>query len=86
MILAIDTSTQWIGLALFDGAQILYSKVWRTSRRHTVELVPAIQAALAESGVEFAALKAPSRLGPALSPACASAWLSPGIPSRSAYP
>ncbi len=58
MILAIDTSTQWIGLALFDGAQILYSKVWRTSRRHTVELVPAIKAALAESGVELAALKA----------------------------
>jgi tRNA threonylcarbamoyladenosine biosynthesis protein TsaB len=58
MILAIDTSTQWIGLALFDGAQVLYSKVWRTNRRHTVELVPAIQTALDECGVGLAVLKA----------------------------
>ena len=58
MILAIDTSTQWMGLALYDGSQILYSKVWRTSRRHTVELVPAIQTALTETGVELKALKA----------------------------
>lgn len=65
MILAIDTSTQWIGLALFDGSQILYSKVWRTSRRHTIELVPAIQAAMAETGIEITALKA---IGVALGP------------------
>ncbi len=65
MILAIDTSTQWMGLALFDGWQILYEKIWRTSRRHTVELVPAIQTAMAETGLEAKALKA---VGIALGP------------------
>lgn len=57
MILAIDTSTRWMGLSLFNGSQILYEKVWRTSRRHTVELIPAIQSALAETGLETADLK-----------------------------
>lgn len=45
MILAIDTSTQWVGIALFDGALVHYEKIWKTSRRHTVELTPAIQSA-----------------------------------------
>jgi tRNA threonylcarbamoyladenosine biosynthesis protein TsaB len=65
MILAIDTSTQWMGLALFDGWQILYEKIWRTSRRHTVELVPAIQTAMAETGLNAKDLKA---VGIALGP------------------
>ena len=58
MILAIDTSTQWMGLALFDGSQILYEKVWRTNRRHTVELVPSIQNIFIETGLEITSLKA----------------------------
>lgn len=65
MILTIDTSTQWMGLALYDGFQILYEKIWRTSRRHTVELVPAIQTALVETGLETSSLKA---VGIALGP------------------
>jgi tRNA threonylcarbamoyladenosine biosynthesis protein TsaB len=65
MIIAIDTSTQWMGLALFDGWQILYEKIWRSSQRHTVELVPAIQAALAETGLEIDAVEA---VGVALGP------------------
>jgi tRNA threonylcarbamoyladenosine biosynthesis protein TsaB len=56
MILAIDTSTQWMGLALFDGSQVLFEKVWRTNRRHTVELVPSIQNVFIETGLEMAAL------------------------------
>ena len=58
MILAIDTSTQWMGLALYDGSQILYEKVWRTNRRHTVELVPSIQNCFIETGLEMSALTA----------------------------
>ncbi len=50
MILAMDTSTQWMGLALADEQQVLYEKIWKTRRRHTVELTPAIQQALAECG------------------------------------
>ena len=47
-----------MGLALFDGSQILYEKVWRTNRRHTVELVPSIQNIFKETGLEIATLKA----------------------------
>jgi tRNA threonylcarbamoyladenosine biosynthesis protein TsaB len=65
MILAIDTSTQWMGLALFDGSQILFEKVWRTNRRHTVELVPSIQNIFKDTGIEITALKAVAvALGP----------------------
>lgn len=65
MILAIDTSTQWMGLALYDGSQILYEKVWRTNRRHTVELVPSIQNCFFESGLEIPAVTAVAvALGP----------------------
>jgi len=52
MILAIDTSTQWMGIALLDDDQIIYEKTWKTNRRHTVELSPAIQAALRDTGTE----------------------------------
>lgn len=65
MILAIDTSTRWMGLSLFDGAEILYEKVWHTKRRHTVELMPAIQAALTETGLGTGDLKSVAvALGP----------------------
>ena len=43
MLLAIDTSTQWIGLALYDGAQVLARRSGRRASHHTVELAPAIQ-------------------------------------------
>ncbi len=65
MILAIDTSTQWMGIALQQDSQILYEKVWKTSRRHTVELSPAIQNALDECGQPITNLKAVAvALGP----------------------
>jgi len=56
MILAMDTSTQWMGLALAHEQQILYEKIWKTRRRHTVELTPAIQQALAECGCQTSQL------------------------------
>jgi tRNA threonylcarbamoyladenosine biosynthesis protein TsaB len=48
MILAIDSSTQWVGIALFDGDMVLYEKYWKTSRRQSVELSPAIASAFDE--------------------------------------
>lgn len=51
MLLAIDTSTQWIGLALYDGAQVIAESLWQAHARHTVELAPAIQDLLRRSGV-----------------------------------
>lgn len=58
MILAIDTSTQWMGIALFDGSLIIYEKVWKTNRRHTVELAPAIESALLDTDTERKELQA----------------------------
>jgi len=43
MLLAIDTSTRWIGLALYEEFQVLGEFVWETHNFHTVELAPAIQ-------------------------------------------
>ncbi len=42
MLLAADTSTTQMGLALYDGAQVLGEYAWRSGQRHTVELAPAI--------------------------------------------
>lgn len=50
MLLAIDTSTSQLGLALYDGAQVISEYAWRSSQRHTVELAPAISELLTRSG------------------------------------
>jgi len=43
MILAIDTATRWLGLALHDGTAVLAEIGWQCRNNHTVELTPAIQ-------------------------------------------
>ena len=58
MLLAMDTSTQWMGLALFDGAQVIGETIWQTHNHHTVELAPAVRELLARCGVVSADLKA----------------------------
>lgn len=50
MLLAIDTASQFMSLALHDGRQIGYEATWRSRNNHTVELAPAIRAALASAG------------------------------------
>jgi tRNA threonylcarbamoyladenosine biosynthesis protein TsaB len=47
MLLAVDTSTTQMGLALYDGAQVFGEYAWRSGQRHTVELAPAIAELLA---------------------------------------
>jgi tRNA threonylcarbamoyladenosine biosynthesis protein TsaB len=42
MLLAIDTSTQMVGIGLHDGKQVLSEYIWRGKARHTVELAPQI--------------------------------------------
>lgn len=51
MILAIDTSTQWLSIALYDidNEVFLYEKTWRSSRRHTIELAPAVEEILRDT-------------------------------------
>ena len=58
MLLALDTSTRQTGVALYDDAQVLHETVWRSKRRHTVELIPAIEEALAMNGCTLDDLKA----------------------------
>lgn len=43
MLLAVDTSTQFMGLALYDGSQVLAETTWQTHSHHTVELAPAVE-------------------------------------------
>src|SRR5258708_26641276 len=43
MLLAIDTATRVLSLALHDGQQIHAEMTWTTQNQHTVELMPAIR-------------------------------------------
>ncbi len=52
MLLAVDTSTRWIGLALYDSAQVIAETVWRSRNHHTVELAPAIASLLSSNGLK----------------------------------
>jgi len=49
-LLAIDTSTRAMGLALYDGLRVGYECNWHSQNYHTVELAPAIRTALAQAG------------------------------------
>lgn len=53
LLLAVDTSTQWTGLALYDGARVLGEMTWLTRGHHTVETAPAIQRLLEQSGTRM---------------------------------
>ena len=65
MLLAVDTSTAQVGLAVYDGAQVIGEYAWRSSQRHTVELAPAVANILARSGLNMDNIQA---LGVALGP------------------
>src|SRR5512142_452010 len=65
MLLAVDTSTSWIGLALYDGVHVLGEMTWQSRSHHTVELSPGVNELLQRCGVETTGLQA---LGVALGP------------------
>lgn len=65
MLLAVDTSTTQVGVALYDGAQVIGEFAWRSSQRHTVELAPAISDLLSRCGLTMDDIRA---LGVALGP------------------
>lgn len=65
MLLALDTSTRYVGIALHDGAQVLSETVWISRNYHTVELAPAVASLMEKSGVSPQQLKAISvAIGP----------------------
>jgi tRNA threonylcarbamoyladenosine biosynthesis protein TsaB len=65
MLLAIDTSTAQVGLALYDGIQIPGEMTWTTRQHHTTELAPALAGLLSRSGVSMDVVSA---LGVAIGP------------------
>jgi tRNA threonylcarbamoyladenosine biosynthesis protein TsaB len=58
MLLAVDTSTAQVGLAVYDGAQVIGEYAWRSSQRHTVELAPAVSELLARCGLTMEDIRA----------------------------
>src|SRR5216684_4406752 len=46
-LLALDTSTAWASVALYDGRSVLAEETWHAQRRHGDELFPTIERLLA---------------------------------------
>jgi tRNA threonylcarbamoyladenosine biosynthesis protein TsaB len=65
MLLAVDTSTAQVGLAIYDGSQVISEYAWRSSQRHTVELAPAVSELLVRCGLTIENIRG---LGVALGP------------------
>jgi len=57
VLLAIDTSTRNIGIAVYDGIQVLCENTWTSRDYHTVELAPAIAQTLSRAGIGIQDLK-----------------------------
>lgn len=51
MLLGVDTSTQAVGIAIYDGSQILCEESWISRRYHTVELAKAVSENLSRAGL-----------------------------------
>lgn len=51
MLLAIDTATRTVSLALLADHEIVAESSWRTAENHTVELAPAVDALLKRAAV-----------------------------------
>lgn len=58
MLLAVDTSTAQLGLALYDGAAVAAELTWTSRARHTVELAPALSGLLKRVGLSMGDLSA----------------------------
>jgi tRNA threonylcarbamoyladenosine biosynthesis protein TsaB len=58
MLLAVDTSTLWVGLALYDGERVISEETWLSQNHHSVELAPALSSLIKRSGVSARSLSA----------------------------
>ena len=65
MLLAVDTSTAFVGLALYDGDRVLGEMTWATNQHHTSELSPALSGLLSRCGASMSSVNA---LGVAIGP------------------
>ena len=53
MLLALDTSTERIGVALYDGTRVVAECAWQGGRRHTRQLAPLIHEVLSRVGASM---------------------------------
>lgn len=58
MLLAVDTSTAQVGLALYDGDQVLGEMMWTSRQHHTTELASALSGLLKRCGVTVSSVNA----------------------------
>lgn len=58
MLLALDTSTRAVGIALYDGVRVLSEAMWISLDHHTMDLAPAVRESLERTGVQIADLQA----------------------------
>ncbi len=65
MLLAVDTSTAQVGLALYDGERVLAETTWTSRAHHTEQVPPALAELLARAEVKMTEVQA---LGVALGP------------------
>src|SRR2546428_13348135 len=65
LLLALDSSTDWASVALFDGRDVLAEETWRAQRRHGEELFGAIERVLLSTR---SALSAVTRVAVATGP------------------
>jgi tRNA threonylcarbamoyladenosine biosynthesis protein TsaB len=56
MLLALDTSTRSVGIALYDGVSVIAEAAWTGKDHHTVDLAPAVAGMLHRAGLNFDAL------------------------------
>jgi len=52
ILLAIDTSTRNVGIALYDGSQVLVEFAWQSADFHTIELAPTVENALQRARID----------------------------------
>ncbi len=55
-LLALDTSTDWASVALYDGHDVLAEETWHAQRRHGDELFPTIERLLARTRLALASI------------------------------
>ena len=53
-LLALDTSTEWASVALYDGRDVLAEETWHAQRRHADELFPTIERLLGRTRITLA--------------------------------
>jgi tRNA threonylcarbamoyladenosine biosynthesis protein TsaB len=56
-LLAIDTSSAYASIALYDGRAVIAEETWLAHRRHDDKLFPAIDAMLAQAGIDPGSLR-----------------------------